>query len=147
MKLPTIPSKDTVALTVSAVALLVSTMSLMQSRNASNQTRWADFRSNALVTLEMHRRAYSQVTCVFNATNTRVGLEKLDQFKSDTENLESDIHKLRTADEATLTKFEAQLDSTNANFHKMSDALSDFKTQLTDNELNRVNSICGITDY
>ena len=147
MKLPTIISKDRIALTVSAVALIVSTLSLVQSHNASNQTRWAAFRSNAIVTLEMHRRAYSQVTCVFSATNTRVGLERLERFKSDTDDLESDIHKLRTADDATLTKFEALLDATNANFHQMNDALSDFKTQLTNAELERVNSICGSPFY
>lgn len=143
MKRSKVSVGEKLALTLSAIALLVSIWSLVESRRASVQARWSAFRSDALATLEAHRRTYSQVTCLFQATNTRHGLEEFGGFKSNLDNLVSTLHKLRDANEATLAEFETRLDVSHSSFRKLRDAVSEFKTHLAPDELSRANSICG----
>lgn len=143
MKRPKIPVGEKIALALSAIALLISLWSLVESRRASSTARWTEFRASTLTTLADHRRTYSQVTCLFHATNTEYGLEEFGRFKSNLDNLEGSLNHLRGAGEATLAKFETHLDASNASFRRLNDAVTELKSNLTPEQLSRVTSICG----
>ena len=134
---------EATSLLLSVLALGISIWSFIDSQQASELARWSEFRAKALERLEEHRRSYSNVTCLFFATNTQSGLQDFARFKENLDGVVKSLHQMEEADPASLHKFEALLEGSNATFAKLDDAVQEIKSHLNNEQIERVNLICG----
>lgn len=137
---------------VSTIALAISLFSAAEARHATLQARRSEVRAAIQATVQYGSASYAQALCVMRVTDDQTSIahsryaeaiSALERSATNMNGLRASSDAIQHASESSLTSIELQAEQLDGTFNALRNETTAYKTLLSKEELDRVNSVCA----